>query len=78
VRRLVVIVAVLALNGLTACTSAAEKAAAKFAPEKPKYESNIGKDYWVSDVVQGYMSAECKRRGDPRIGMNARPVEATC
>ncbi|HUI12157.1 MAG TPA: hypothetical protein VL048_01670 [Xanthobacteraceae bacterium] len=34
-RRLVVIVAVLALNGLTACTSAAEKAAAKFAQKNP-------------------------------------------
>jgi hypothetical protein len=24
------------------------------------------------------MAAECKRRGDPRVGMTAEQVEATC
>ncbi len=148
--RVGIIVAVLLFGGLAACTSAAEKAAARYASEKPKYEPDVGKDYWVNgqfllcngpatlphdcallaanthlkidDIVEGYIkadgkiiyyddnpffhvvlddgregftnafafhslvtdqdpaiaAAECKRRGDPRLGMTALQVEATC
>lgn len=149
-RILAVTIAVIAVGALAGCTSAAEKAAAKFAQEKPKYEPNIGKNYWVSgpfllclepatqpaqctrlpmnthlkidDVVEsnikvdgkagyyddnpyyrlvlddgrvGYTvafffpsvatdidpaiaAAECKRQGQPRLGMTVKQVEATC
>ena len=149
-RILAIAIAVIALGALAGCTSAAEKAAAKFAQEKPKYEPNIGKDYWVNgpfllclgpatlpgecirlpmnthlkidDVVEGYIkadgkivyyddspyyhlvlddgragytdafslssvateidpaiaAAECKREGQPRLGMTVKQVEATC
>lgn len=148
--RIGVVVTILTLGGLVSCTSAAERAAAKFAPEKAKYQPNVGKQYWVSglmvsfckepftsaynctwlpakthlkvdDVVEGYVktgaivyyendayyrlvlddgtvgysnavvfgsnvtdldpaiaAAECKRRGEPRIGMNVKQVKATC
>ena len=147
--RIGIIVVAAMLGGLVGCTSPAELAAAKFAPEKSKYEPNVGKDHWVhglaelckgpallpsdctplpinthlkiDDVVQGYIKtgtsvyyeddayyhvvlddgtsgytnalilssaaseadpaiavAECKRRGEPRIGMTAAQVEATC
>lgn len=149
--RIGVTFAVIVLFGLAGCTSAAEKAAARFAQEKLKYEPNVGKEYWVTgsiffckdttdiagcallrenthlkidDVVEGDFkagtfntagdayyrvvlddgitgytdasdfaaavtendpvaaamaaAAECKRRGDPRIGMTAKQVEATC
>jgi hypothetical protein len=150
VRIFVIVVAVVALSGLAGCTSAAERAAAKFMSEKPKYEPDVGKEYWVSDrillcngpailpndctslsanthlkiddVVEGYIkangaiiyyddnayyhvvlddgrtgyadalvfrsevtdidpafaAAECKRRGEPRLGMSVNQVEATC
>jgi hypothetical protein len=150
VRICVIIVAVVALSGLAGCTSAAERAAAKFASEKTKYEPDVGKEYWVSkgvelcngpatlasdcntlpanthlkieDVVEGYIkangaiiyyddqayyhvvlddgragftdalifrsevtdidpaftAAECTRRGEPRLGMSVKQVEATC
>jgi hypothetical protein len=148
--RIGVIVAMFVLGGLIGCTSAAEQAATKFAPEKVKYEPNVGKEYWVTgltvrfckepstdgyecyalpvkthlkidDVVEGYVkagptiyydntafyrivldgglvgysdalavglgvtetdpavaAAECKRRGEPRLGMNVKQLEATC
>jgi len=145
-----VIVAMLAVGALGGCASEAERAAEKFAPVKARYETNIGKQYWVAlpplkacgepttlvagcdmlplnthlkieDVVEGYTkagtsiyhdnspyyrivqddgrsgyadamlfatatseidpaiaAAECKGRGQPRIGMTAKQLEATC
>ena len=149
-RIFIIVVAMVAFSGLAGCSSAAERAAAKFALEKPKYEPDVGKDYWVQgevllcsgpatlpsdcnplpvnthlkidDVVEGYIkansaiiyyddsayyhvvlddgrtgytaafdfrseatdidpafvAAECKRRGEPRLGMSVSQVEATC